>query len=208
MPPQTSLAVLVFSSVMAFTPGPNNVMLASSGARFGLARSLPHLAGVTDRLSGDAAAGGAGPGLDPAGLAPAAAGHEDRQLRLSAVAGLPDRAQLAGDGRCAARQAADLSAGRRVPVDQSQGLADGGGRDLGLHRRPGRAALSPGGDHRPDQPGRDPASTWTWTAFGAGIRRWLRSAAALRLFNLAMALVLVASTVPILVEIKDALSSS
>jgi len=47
MPLQTALAVLVFASVMAFTPGPNNVMLASSGARFGLARTLPHLAGVT-----------------------------------------------------------------------------------------------------------------------------------------------------------------
>ena len=44
---QTLLAVLIFSTVMAFTPGPNNAMLASSGSRFGLARTLPHVAGVT-----------------------------------------------------------------------------------------------------------------------------------------------------------------
>src|SRR4029078_1887086 len=47
MSPQTFTAVLIFSLVMAFTPGPNNVMLASSGARFGVVRTLPHIACVT-----------------------------------------------------------------------------------------------------------------------------------------------------------------
>jgi threonine/homoserine/homoserine lactone efflux protein len=32
--------------VMAGTPGPNNTMLAASGMNFGLARTLPHLAGI------------------------------------------------------------------------------------------------------------------------------------------------------------------
>ena len=36
----------LFASVAAFTPGPNNVMLASSGATFGFRRSLPHILGV------------------------------------------------------------------------------------------------------------------------------------------------------------------
>ncbi|HEY0266515.1 MAG TPA: hypothetical protein VGC16_07165, partial [Rhizomicrobium sp.] len=49
------------------------------------------------------------------------------------------------------------------------------------------------------------ASTLTWTAFGAGIRRWLKHPWALRLFNLAMALLLVISVVPILGEIRDSL---
>lgn len=39
-----ALALLAFSS--AITPGPNNLMLLASGARFGLRRSLPHLGGV------------------------------------------------------------------------------------------------------------------------------------------------------------------
>jgi threonine/homoserine/homoserine lactone efflux protein len=47
MSPETFIAVLFFSLVMGFTPGPNNVMLAASGARFGIGRTLPHLAGVT-----------------------------------------------------------------------------------------------------------------------------------------------------------------
>jgi threonine/homoserine/homoserine lactone efflux protein len=44
------------------------------------------------------------------------------------------------------------------------------------------------------------ASTLTWTAFGAAIRRFLHAPIALRLFNLSMALLLLISTVPILVE--------
>ena len=48
-------------------------------------------------------------------------------------------------------------------------------------------------------------STTTWTAFGAGIRRFLRTSAKLRLFNLLMALLLAGSVVPILLEIKDSL---
>ena len=47
-------------------------------------------------------------------------------------------------------------------------------------------------------------STLTWTAFGAAIRLWLRSPAALRLFNFAMALMMLVSTAPILLEIWTA----
>src|ERR1700753_3760449 len=47
MPAQTFYAVLLFSLVMAFTPGPNNMMLASSGATYGIRRTLPHMAGVS-----------------------------------------------------------------------------------------------------------------------------------------------------------------
>ncbi len=40
------LALAAFCAGTLFTPGPNNLMLMASGANFGLARSLPHLAGV------------------------------------------------------------------------------------------------------------------------------------------------------------------
>ncbi|MBO9466975.1 LysE family translocator [Tropicibacter sp. R15_0] len=39
-----ALALFAFSTV--FTPGPNNLMLMSSGANFGLRRSIPHMTGV------------------------------------------------------------------------------------------------------------------------------------------------------------------
>src|SRR6267154_494683 len=39
--------LVTFMFVMSITPGPNNLMLLSSGARFGLRRTLPHLLGIT-----------------------------------------------------------------------------------------------------------------------------------------------------------------
>ena len=41
------VALAGFSLVSSITPGPNNLMLLSSGARFGFVRTLPHLMGVT-----------------------------------------------------------------------------------------------------------------------------------------------------------------
>ena len=41
-----TLAFLPFAISMSFTPGPNNLMLANAGARFGFARTLPHQLGV------------------------------------------------------------------------------------------------------------------------------------------------------------------
>jgi threonine/homoserine/homoserine lactone efflux protein len=46
MPLDVFLALASFAFVMAFTPGPNNIMLTASGANFGFTRSIPHLAGV------------------------------------------------------------------------------------------------------------------------------------------------------------------
>ena len=37
---------VAFAVVAAATPGPNNLMLMTSGVKFGFARTLPHLAGV------------------------------------------------------------------------------------------------------------------------------------------------------------------
>jgi threonine/homoserine/homoserine lactone efflux protein len=39
-------AFVMFSAVMYFTPGPNNVMLLSSGLTYGFRRTLPLLAGI------------------------------------------------------------------------------------------------------------------------------------------------------------------
>ena len=40
------LTFVLFAFISAFTPGPNNFMLMSSGAMFGVRRTLPHIAGV------------------------------------------------------------------------------------------------------------------------------------------------------------------
>jgi threonine/homoserine/homoserine lactone efflux protein len=40
------IAFLLFTLVMYFTPGPNNIMLLSSAVTYGFRRSLPHVAGI------------------------------------------------------------------------------------------------------------------------------------------------------------------
>lgn len=40
-------ALIVFAIISGFTPGPNNVMLLASGVNFGFRRTLPHIAGVS-----------------------------------------------------------------------------------------------------------------------------------------------------------------
>jgi threonine/homoserine/homoserine lactone efflux protein len=39
-------ALVVFAVVTSITPGPNNIMLAATGANVGIRRGLPHLVGV------------------------------------------------------------------------------------------------------------------------------------------------------------------
>ena len=40
-------AFVVFAAVMLFTPGPNNVMLMTSGVNYGFFRTVPHMLGVS-----------------------------------------------------------------------------------------------------------------------------------------------------------------
>lgn len=44
--PERLLAMTGFAFAGTWTPGPNNIMLASSGARFGFRRTIPHALGV------------------------------------------------------------------------------------------------------------------------------------------------------------------
>lgn len=43
----TILSLALFSTVAAFTPGPNNLMLAASGVNYGFRRTIPHISGIT-----------------------------------------------------------------------------------------------------------------------------------------------------------------
>lgn len=44
---ESLLPLVLFAFVSSVTPGPNNVMLTSSGLLFGFRRSIPHMLGVT-----------------------------------------------------------------------------------------------------------------------------------------------------------------
>jgi threonine/homoserine/homoserine lactone efflux protein len=56
------IALIAFGAVMAFTPGPNNIMVLSSGLTYGFRRSLPHIAGIAIGVSFMVAATGLGLG--------------------------------------------------------------------------------------------------------------------------------------------------
>jgi len=44
---QLLFAFVVFAAVMFFTPGPNNIMVLSSGLTYGFRRTMPHILGIT-----------------------------------------------------------------------------------------------------------------------------------------------------------------
>ena len=47
MPLDLFLPLLAFAAATAFTPGPNNIMVTASGVNFGFTRTLPHILGIT-----------------------------------------------------------------------------------------------------------------------------------------------------------------
>lgn len=51
MPLEVLLAFSVYAVVSTITPGPNNIMLLSSGINFGFQRTLPHILGISSGFS-------------------------------------------------------------------------------------------------------------------------------------------------------------
>lgn len=47
MPIDMLLGMIAFVCAMAFTPGPNNIMVTASGVNFGFTRTIPHILGIT-----------------------------------------------------------------------------------------------------------------------------------------------------------------
>ena len=201
---QTLIAVLIFSTVMAFTPGPNNAMLASSGSRFGLARTLPHAAGVTLGFPVMIF-------LVGLGLASILLASPLLQLGMKSVS----CAYLLWMAFQIARSdSTKESRGKDRPLTFLQAAAFQWINPKAWLMAVGAISAYTTASGRLYVEVAIIAvvslvvsifSTLTWAAFGAGIRRWLRSHTALRLFNIAMALSLVASMVPILLEIAGAL---
>ncbi len=200
----TFTAALVFSLVMGFTPGPNNVMLASSGATHGVRRTLPHLSGVTLGFPVMIL-------LVGLGLATILLASSRLQLgmkivscayllwlafqiaRSSSVAGRAGGSKPLSFLQAAAFQWVNPKAWL-IAVGAISAYTAGQGAKLYLQVAI-IAAMSIAVTF---------LSTLTWTAFGAAIGRWLRAPLARRLFNLFMAALLVGSVVPILGEIAKA----
>ena len=46
MTPEIYLSLILFAFATSITPGPNNMMLLSSGVNFGMRRTIPHMVGI------------------------------------------------------------------------------------------------------------------------------------------------------------------
>ncbi len=188
------LAMASFAFVMAFTPGPNNIMLTASGANFGMARTAPHMIGVVLGYAVLLCAAGAGLGTVivafPAiqtGLKIVGAAY---MLWLAwKVANAGKASEERGEGR----PMTFLQAAAFQWVNPKGVIIAFGGVALYVH---------------PETALRDftimlavfslatLGSTLTWAGFGVALRKVLRNERQARVFNVAMALLLVASIVP------------
>jgi threonine/homoserine/homoserine lactone efflux protein len=197
MPLDLFLALATFSFAMAFTPGPNNIMLAASGVNFGFSRTIPHMIGVTAGFMLLLVACGLGLGIVFTAV-PAL------QLALK-VAGAAYMLWLAFKV-ATAHQGRDAVHGPARPFTFWQAVAF-----QWVNPKAFVAALSAfaiyvrPGHERIDVPVMlavlavcTVGSVSTWAGFGVALRRLLREPRRARLFNGTMALLLVASIVPIM----------
>jgi len=195
MPLEILFAMAVFASVMAFTPGPNNIMLTASGVNFGFARSFGHMMGVTVGFVVLLAACAAGLGLAFAAVPllhvalKVAGALYMLWLAYKVATAKPVRDDAGADGRPLTflQAAAFQWVNPKAVVTSLSAVA--------IYVRPGLAAV--------DVPVMLAVfgictlmSVTAWTGFGVALRGLLSNPRHARIFNGAMALLLVASIAP------------
>ncbi|HEX7029600.1 MAG TPA: LysE family translocator [Gammaproteobacteria bacterium] len=196
--PSNLPAFLVFALVAGFTPGPNNLMLATSGVNFGLRRTVPHLLGVVAGFPVLFAAAGLGlgglfqrfPWLH-VGLTIAGSAYllwlAWKIAFAPAVKNGANRARPLTFWQAAAFQWVNPKGWMMVITAISVYTEAGDGYLRQLAVMTAVALLVTLG------------STSTWAAFGVGIRRLFEHRPGLlRAFNIVMGLLLVASLAPLL----------
>ena len=197
MTPDLLAALATFALITVITPGPNNLMLMASGTNFGFVRTIPHMLGIGLGFPLMVACVGLGVmrvfDLWPASYLLLKAVSVVYLLWLAwkiANAAPPASAEARAEGRpltflqSAAFQWVN-------PKAWSMALSAitlyAAGRDL-------TAVLWVAGVYV----GVSAISTTSWTILGQQLRRVLKSPARLRLFNRVMAVLLVATLIPVL----------
>ena len=195
-------ALIAFAFVTSVTPGPNNMMLLASGANFGFARSVPHMLGIS--LGHMAMTLILGLGLVGVMLAvPAAV----LALKVASVAYMLwlawKLAHAAAPGEAGAGEA---GAGAR-PLTFLQAAAF-----QWVNPKAWAMSLGAVAAYAPDQSfgavalvaavfaATNLPSVSLWTLAGGALRRWLTSPGRLTAFNWTMAVLLVASLIPVLLH--------
>jgi threonine/homoserine/homoserine lactone efflux protein len=198
MSPQLLLAFIVFAAVMFFTPGPNNIMVMSSGLTYGFRRTLPHIAGVTIGFA--FMVGAVGIGLGAVFIAFPV---------LQVILKYAGAAYLVYLAVMIARSGAPRqSEGRRGPMT-FWGAAifqwvnvKGWVAVIGTITAYAAIARFPFNILAQVLTflAMGTASTVTWTLFGSALRPFLTSPLAVRAFNIVMALLLLASLYPVFMD--------
>lgn len=196
MPTETLIALTAFGIVAAFTPGPNNIMLAASGMNFGFVRTAPHMSGVV--IGFVAMLLGVGFGLGAFFMAYPLAQTALKIIGIAYLLWLAWRIANAApaDPSVRSRPISFIEAALFQWVNPKALLAVVS--TMSIFIRPESAVsdvfivavvfffLSIG-------------AVVSWTAFGAGLRGFLGDPARRRVFNIAMALLLVLSIAPMVV---------
>lgn len=197
--PDLFAALFVFALVASLTPGPNNLMLMTSGVKFGFARTLPHLAGVVIGFSLMVVL--VGVGLDAIFI------RVPRLLPIMRIVGAAYMLWLAV----------------KIALAGPVGEVEGGGRPLGFFAAAAFQWVNPkawvlslsalsaygavAGDFTSSLAvmatlflATSLVCAGAWALFGSSLRRFLMNPRAMRPFNIAMALLLVASIAPMMFE--------
>jgi threonine/homoserine/homoserine lactone efflux protein len=198
MPYDVFVAMFVFAAVTAFTPGPNNIMVTASGVNFGFARTIPHLAGILIGFQVMLVACGAGLGALFTAYAPL-----QYALKIVGAAYMLWLAWKVAN----ARPADDEPNSSARPLTFLQAAAF-----QWVNPKAWVIAISAIAIYvRPSHWLVDFAillavfglftilSTATWTGFGVALRGLLRNPRHARIFNLVMAVLLVASIAPMVI---------
>ena len=186
--------LLVFAAVTSITPGPNNLMLMTSGANFGFRRTLPHLAGVTVGFGLMNVIVGFGLGRL---ITEAPSLHGALQIAgttyLLYLAWRIATSRGIGGGNATARPMRFLEAVAFQTVNVKAWTMSLGA--FATYAVAGELAATIALITGMFVVVGIPCSV-TWTAFGVGLKRALGNPRALRAFNIVMALLLVASLAP------------
>ncbi len=193
------LSLITFALVTAMTPGPNNTMLLTSGVNFGFNRTRPHLLGVTIGFTIMILAVGFGIGRIFTAFPPLYSA-----LRIVSVAyllWLAWRIATAGTSNPIIGDKAKPMTFLEAALFQW------------VNPKGWMVALSVAANYvSPQDPWADVAvlsavflvvsaiSTTSWALFGTSLRPFLQDPKSVRIFNVAMAIALVASLWPIVRE--------
>lgn len=193
MDSQTIVALVAYGAAGSFTPGPNNLMLMTSGTNFGVRRSLRHLAGVCVGFTLMVLV----IGLGLAGLFRA----WPPAMKILTAVSVAYTGWLAWKIARAGRPSQDAAeASRAEPLGFWAAAAF-----QWVNPKAWTMGLSTMTLFAPDQAMRSVliitgvygvltiASTCTWLFIGVPIRRWLSTDRRLKTFNYSMALLLVGS---------------